>query len=72
MANMIASAILAVVAIIIVGALLPTVTDFTIGLQGTGNVTGATSTVLGVVPIIFIVGFLVALLVGMKVVSKVS
>ena len=62
MANYVAGVISAVVLVILVGALLGTVTDFSIGKQGSGNITGATSTILGVVPIVFLIGVLLAVL----------
>ena len=43
-----------VVLILVSMTLLPTVADYTIGKQNTGNVTGATSAVLVIVPILYV------------------
>lgn len=52
------------IVLVLVGALLPTIADNTIGIQGTGNITGATSTLLGLTPLILIIGLVVVLLAG--------
>jgi len=46
-------------AIFVFGALIGPIADNTVGRQGVGNVTGATSTLLGIVPIMAIVGVLI-------------
>jgi len=46
-------------AIFVFGALIGPITDNTIGLQDSGNITGATSTLLGIIPIMAIVGVLI-------------
>ena len=51
----IASLVGAVVVAIVLGALLGTVADNTIGIQGVGNVTGATSTMVGLVPLFLVI-----------------
>lgn len=62
-----------IIAVVFLGATIGLIADNTIGIQGTGNVSGATSTMLGLVPIIFLIGVIVSLLglAGLKVVGKV-
>jgi len=50
----------AVIVAVVLGALIGTVTDNTIGLQGGGNVTGATSTMLGLVPLFLVIAVVVS------------
>jgi len=46
----------AVLAILILGATITTIADDTLGQQGVGNITGAPSVLLGVVPILLLIG----------------
>jgi len=50
----------AVIVAVVLGALIGTVTDNTIGLQGAGNVTGATSTMLGLVPLFLVIAVVIS------------
>lgn len=59
MADMMDFIISIALAIFVFGALVGPIADNTIGRQGVGNVTGAVSTLLGVVPIMAIVGVLI-------------
>lgn len=44
---------------VLYGSLIETITDNTIGLQGTKNVTGATSTLTGLIPLALAIGVIV-------------
>lgn len=50
----------AVIIAIVLGALIGTITDSTIGMQGTGNVTGATSVMVGLIPLFLVIAVLVS------------
>ncbi len=58
MANLVAYIIGAVIAVFVLGAFIGSIADETIGRQNVGNVTGSLSIVLGVVPVILLVGVL--------------
>lgn len=44
-----------VILAVVLGALITTVADNTIGVSGTGNVTGATATMLDLVPLFLVI-----------------
>jgi len=46
----------ATLAVLVLGALITTIADETVGRQGVGNITGATSVMLGLVPVILLIG----------------
>lgn len=71
--NSLGMIISALIAVVIFGAVIGIMTDSTIGKQGTGNVTGATSTMVGLIPIFVVIGVLVAILsgAGLKVAGKI-
>ena len=50
----------AVIVAVVLGALMGTVADSTIGRQNTGNVTGATSIMLGLVPLFLVIAVVVS------------
>jgi len=62
----------ALIAAVFLGAVIGVIADSTIGIAGTGNVTGATGTLLELIPIIIMIGVIVALLTaaGLKVAGK--
>lgn len=71
MTNLIGLAVATVVLVIIVGATLPIIADSFLGFnESASNITGATASVAKVVPIIFIVGVLVTIVVGMGIVKS--
>jgi hypothetical protein len=60
--------LISVFLIIVVGtALLPTVADQSIGISGTGNITGVTATVVDLIPLFFAIGIVLITLGGLKV-----
>jgi len=73
MANIMGFIILAIIAVVFFGAVIGTIADYTIGKQDTGNVTGATSALLGLLPIVVVIGVMIGLLgvAGLKVTGKV-
>lgn len=73
MANALGMIISALIAVVIFGAVIGIMTDSTIGKQDTGNITGATSTMVGLIPIFVVIGVLVAILsgAGLKVAGKI-
>lgn len=64
--------IFGLVGAVLLGALLGTIADNTIGIQNTGNITGATSTLVGLVPIALLIGVVVAFfaMAGIKVATS--
>lgn len=63
----------ALVAAVVFGSVIPTIADNTIGISGTGNVTGATATLIDLVPLFVTIGVLLGLLTaaGLKVSGKI-
>ena len=49
-----------VVVALVLGILIQTVADYTIGISGTGNVTGAVATLLDFVPLALVLAVIVA------------
>lgn len=49
------------IVLLVVGALTPTIADFTIGISGTGNVTGITAAVLPLTIALLILGVMVGI-----------
>lgn len=54
------------VAAVLLGALLPTIADNTIGIQGKGNVTGPTSIFVGLVPLFLVIGIALVFIAGVR------
>ena len=50
----------AVIVAVVLGALIGTVADSTIGVQNTGNVTGPTSIMVGLVPLFLVIAVIVS------------
>lgn len=55
-----------VVVAVVLGSLLGTVTDNTIGISGTGNVTGATATMVDLVPLFLVIAVVLSFVVGSR------
>lgn len=64
--------IVGLLAAVLYGSLIGTITDNTIGISGTGNITGATATLTDIIPLALAIGLIVALfsLVGFKVATR--
>jgi hypothetical protein len=58
-------------AIIIATALLPTIADQTIGVSGTGNITGVTATIVDLIPLFYAIGIILIVLGSLKITGKV-
>ncbi len=58
-----------VIGAVVFGAVIGTIADNTIGISGTGNVTGATATLVDLVPLFVTIAVLIAIigLVGIKI-----
>ena len=56
----------AVVVAVVLGALIGTVADNTIGVSGVGNVTGATATMLDLVPLFLVIAVVLSFVIGSK------
>jgi len=56
--------------IVIALTLLPTIADQSIGVSGTGNMTGVTATLMDLIPLFYVIGIIVITLVSMKVSGK--
>ena len=60
--NIFAYVILATLALVTVGSLINTIANNTVGVSGTGNVTGAGGTLYGLSFLFFVIGLIIAIL----------
>lgn len=54
--------ILALLGTLIFSAVLPSIADSTVGIQNTGNITGASSVMVGLILLIVVIGFILLIL----------
>jgi hypothetical protein len=55
-----------IVVALILGVLIEIIADYSIGVSGTGNVTGATATVLDLIPVALVLAVIVAFFKGVS------